>query len=353
MAWPIAAIGCCVSVESVEQSLLVLVTGMGLAWLVALVRLRRIRVQLAVERSKNKELSALRSALDQIDVAVALVGADNHAQFLNRAYRRIFRVSDDMAARHPHLSELLEHKFDLKVYETGTDRDTYIRQRLALIEAGDTHPLDLRLSNGEVMRFRCKVLADGGRMLNYGNVSDLVHLADELERLAVTDSLSGAFNRRYFSTKLEEEFDRSRQCRSPLSLLMVDFDAFKTVNDRLGHEAGDRVIRRFAEICSSLKGGADIFARLGGEEFALLLPHADLSAACRLAERIRRAIATERWLQYPGLGKVTVSIGAAEASNAASVDAFCKAADQALYAAKHGGRNRVAIVDRSRSISAA
>ncbi len=303
--------------------------------------------RLLKERRNTQELSALRSALDQVDIAVALIDPDFRARFLNRTYRRVFRVPDDLAEKRPTLTALLEHKFDQRVYEISSDKQTYVTERLALIRAGDEQPIDLRLANGDVMRFRCKALADGGWMLNYGNVSDLVHTADELAELAKTDGLTGAYNRRYFFAKLDEEWSRHQRHGRPLSVLILDLDRFKSVNDSFGHEAGDHVIKRVAALCVTAKRDSDTFARLGGEEFGFLLPETSLDEACRLAERVRATIGAEHWSTVPGVTKATASIGAAEAGSLMNSPAdLIRHADKALYAAKRAGRNRVAVIER-------
>jgi len=303
--------------------------------------------RLSKEHRNTQELTALRSALDQVDIAVALIDPDFRARFLNRAYRRIFRVPDDLAEKRPTLTALLEHKFDQRVYEISSDKQTYVAERLALIRAGDEQPIDLRLASGDVMRFRCKALADGGWMLNYGNVSDLVHTADELAELAKTDGLTGAYNRRYFFAKLEEEWSGYQRYGRPLSVLIVDLDKFKSVNDVFGHEAGDHVIKRVAALCLMAKRDSDTFARLGGEEFGILLPETNLDEACHIAERVRTMISAEQWSSVPGVTKATASIGAAEANSLMNSPAdLIRKADKALYAAKRAGRNRVAVIER-------
>lgn len=297
--------------------------------------------RLAFEQRKSGELASLRSALNQIDIAVALIGPDLKARFINRAYRKIFNVPDEMAESKPKLEELLEHKFDQRVYEIRTDKRSYVAARLARITSGDERPLDLRLTSGDVVRFRSKALADGGWMLNYGNVSDLIHTAEELALLAKTDALTGAYNRRHFLSELHREWNRFVRHGCPLSLLMIDFDGFKSINDRFGHDAGDQVLRHAAALWSNIKREADIFARLGGDEFALLLPQTTIEEGLQAAERLRVSIAAQSFIGL-GVSRVTVTIGAAQATEAATDLELIKRADEALYIAKSLGRNQIA-----------
>ncbi len=293
--------------------------------------------------STSQELMSLRSALDQSDVGIVLLDHELRAQFVNRAYRRIWRVPHELADSKPAFVGLLYHARDTGAYALATpDINAFIAKRIAMVRSGDKLPLDLRLADGAVIRFRCKVLSDGGRMLNYGNVSDLVHQADELAELATIDAMSGLYNRRHFIKQLENEWARHRRYGRPLSLLMLDIDLFKSVNDNFGHDVGDQVIAFVARMCRDGKRNSDTVARLGGEEFAVLLPETDIGDACTVAERLRKAIA-EGAVPCGAAGiKVTVSIGAAVAD--AKMNDFSdllKMADEMLYAAKRSGRNRV------------
>lgn len=162
-----------------------------------------------------------------------------------------------------------------------------------------------------------------------------------LTQLATTDSLSGLWNRRAFFALAEGEHQRAMRYRRPLSALMIDIDHFKGINDQYGHDLGDKVIVQIARVCEAQKRNADIAARVGGEEFVVLMPETDLAGACEFAERLRQAIARER-LHYDGAAiGVTVSIGAAEANEQATIDDLLKHADLCLYKAKHDGRDRV------------
>ena len=164
-----------------------------------------------------------------------------------------------------------------------------------------------------------------------------------LELASNTDSLTGVSNRRHFLPLLTQEMGRCRRFRHPLSLLMLDIDRFKRVNDAFGHPTGDVVIQRVAEACRAHSRDSDVVARLGGEEFAVLLPEAGLQGALVYAERIREDV-EGLVLQGPGRAEVrcTVSIGAAEFGPFdVTEDDLLRRADAALYQAKDAGRNRV------------
>jgi diguanylate cyclase (GGDEF)-like protein len=303
------------------------------------------RAQRVLERERdiNKELTALRSALDQSEVGVALLDSESRAQFINRAYRRLWRLPDEIAERKPTFVDLVYHARSQKAYAIPADQlDDYVARRTAIVQAGDERPVDIRLAGGEAIRCRCKVLADGGRMLTYGNISDLVRSADELADLALKDALTGIHNRRHFASQLEGEWNRYRRYRRPLSLLVLDIDHFKSINDRYGHDVGDQVIVHVARLCRAQTRESDVVARIGGEEFALLLPETDLADARAAGERLREAVAREVVPSSSGAIAVTISVGAVQVDAAmADPAALVKRADEALYAAKRGGRNRV------------
>jgi diguanylate cyclase (GGDEF)-like protein len=171
---------------------------------------------------------------------------------------------------------------------------------------------------------------------------ELQELNVRLERLAVTDGLTGVFNHRRFQEQLAAELLRSGRTGRPLSVLMVDVDWFKRVNDAMGHPAGDELLRRLAVVLGTGLRATDLLARYGGEEFAVVLPETPRSEATAVAERMRAAVeeqvnAGQRWTQ-----KVTVSIGVATwPENGKTAQTLLVAADEAMYAAKHQGRNQV------------
>ena len=163
-----------------------------------------------------------------------------------------------------------------------------------------------------------------------------------LEELASIDSLTGASNRRHFLEQARIEISRAKRQGHPLSVIMLDIDFFKSVNDRFGHEAGDRVLVALAASIHGTLRGADIFARLGGEEFILMLPGQDLAAACQMAERLRLLIEQSETPACPA--RITVSAGVAGLENESDeIGDLLRRADQGLYQAKHQGRNQVCV----------
>jgi diguanylate cyclase (GGDEF)-like protein len=164
---------------------------------------------------------------------------------------------------------------------------------------------------------------------------------DLLRADADLDSLTGLANRRRFRVALSREVERWRRYRVPCALLMLDIDHLKSINDRFGHPAGDVVIRQIAQTLKEVSRDNDTAARLGGEEFALVLAGVDMEKAVAAAARLRAVLGAKR---VEGIGSVTVSIGVAGCPESASSErALYSASDEALYVSKNAGRDRVSV----------
>src|SRR5918993_474597 len=171
---------------------------------------------------------------------------------------------------------------------------------------------------------------------------DVQQTLSHLQRVAAIDSVTGLFNRRHFETRLQGEIQRVHRQQQPLSLLMVDIDDFKRINDTFGHIEGDQTLRTVAEL---MRGGVRIFdvcARYGGEEFAILMPGASLDTAAQVAERIRRRV--HQRFQHDPVG-VTISVGVAKLAPGQTGEELVAAADRRLGLAKRRGKNAVQSAD--------
>jgi diguanylate cyclase (GGDEF)-like protein len=171
-------------------------------------------------------------------------------------------------------------------------------------------------------------------------------LHEEVERLATTDGLTGLLNHRRFQERLIEEFERHARQPQPFSILMMDVDHFKKINDRFGHPVGDQVLRRVAEVLTSLTRKVDSAARYGGEEFVVMLVNTDRRSASKLAERIRLAVERMAFEVNGTRVPITLSVGVATYPNdTGERSEIVGMADKALYLAKKTGRNRVCLYD--------
>ena len=181
----------------------------------------------------------------------------------------------------------------------------------------------------------------------YRDVTQRKNLERELQRLATTDMLTGMANRRSFLEVAEAAFQRAREGHAPLTLLMLDLDHFKTINDRFGHLEGDRVLAAFAQATRHQLRASDTVGRLGGEEFGLLLPHTTTAEGADIATRILEAIRALELSDSNGQPyRITTSMGLGTLSPGdRSLHDLLDRADQALYLAKHRGRNQLAVLD--------
>jgi len=187
----------------------------------------------------------------------------------------------------------------------------------------------------------------GGQQFDDEDVRMLKAVADQaavainkaqLWDLAVTDSLTGLYVRRYFMVKLQEEMHRADRYNKTLSVIMVDLDKFKNINDTYGHAAGDRALKAISQFLQKNVRDVDAIARYGGEEFVMLIPDADKDAALCLAERLRDELSRTRVGELP---QITISLGVASyPTDGTDIEELIKKADAAMYAAKQAGRNK-------------
>lgn len=175
-------------------------------------------------------------------------------------------------------------------------------------------------------------------------IVSFVHLKDlaRLQPLATRDQLTNLFNRHYFTSEIVHQINFWRRHQQPLSILMIDIDHFKKINDNYGHIAGDYVLKTIADIfLKQVRDDVDTIARVGGEEFAVLLPSTAINGAMQMAERIRKAVQAYKFKYENTEFNITVSIGVTEITDESwSITEFMKAVDKMLYEAKKTGRNR-------------
>lgn len=173
-------------------------------------------------------------------------------------------------------------------------------------------------------------------------LQELQRTNQELGHLAATDPLTGADNRRRFMERVEVEIGRTKRGGAPFSVLALDLDNFKSINDRFGHQVGDDILKGFVEKCLDSIRPYDGVARVGGEEFMILLPQTSLEGAHVIAERLRGSVANNSFHGVQRSNVVTVSIGVSQSGrDGDTIEAILRTADQRLYHAKHEGRNRV------------
>lgn len=183
--------------------------------------------------------------------------------------------------------------------------------------------------------------AHQARALAEATNSQLKLAMSELDELATTDSLTGAYNRNRFDELVYYELNQFERYHKPLSLVMLDFDKFKQVNDTYGHNTGDQVLVDLVKTIKTHIRATDTLTRWGGDEFIILSPGIDLEQAIHLAEKIHEIIAAQ---SFPDVGQLTISLGVTEACPGDTADMLLSRVDNALYQAKRNGRNRVEVL---------
>ncbi len=212
-----------------------------------------------------------------------------------------------------------------------------VEQRLTTFETRQGRVLDCFISAYQVGEQK------SGWLFSYQDVTEQKLAEDKLRHLAITDSLTRVFNRRHFFALAQTELDRARRYNRDLSVILLDIDHFKNVNDSFGHLVGDQVLETLASYCKSNLRSFDVIGRYGGEEFIILLPETSLKRAAQIAERLRKQALEIHIQTSRGTPAITISLGVAgiQPGQTATLDQLISTADQALYRAKAEGRDQV------------
>lgn len=243
--------------------------------------------------------------------------------------------------------------------------DWFLKQVRLTLEAGRLRSVEYALAGDDVdgldkdrgpegdLWFEGRIqpmstLFDGERAVVWvaRNITARSELEAELRRMSETDPLTGVYNRRKLMEELRRRVAEFRRYGQPSTLILFDVDHFKRVNDTFGHAAGDDVLRDITVTCGQQLRDVDVLARIGGEEFAVLLTNTTLETGQRVAERLRLSIATEVMKHYQAPVPVTISAGVTALQGSdESLDAVLKRCDEALYQAKRDGRNRIVVAE--------
>ena len=310
------------------------------------------------------EFHWLLAITQSIDVGVVVLDADYQVQVWNTFMENRSGVSPDEAIGQSffHLFQEVDPEwFRTKVRSVmtlGTPAFTIWEQRPYLVRFKNYQPitgqeefmyqnttiLPLRSTNSEIKHI-CVVIYDvtdvatNRRQLQASNL--------QLQKLSSTDRLTGLYNRGHWEEALKLEYARHARYGHATSLIMFDIDHFKRVNDTYGHQVGDQVIQRVADVLRDLVRDADIAGRYGGEEFAVLLPDTNKAGGAMLAERLRKVVEEQAVETEAGPVRFTISLGVADLGYPTEdYKQLIEWADQALYASKRAGRNRVTVYER-------
>jgi diguanylate cyclase (GGDEF)-like protein/PAS domain S-box-containing protein len=296
----------------------------------------RKQAEEALRISEEKFRTIAQTAVD----AIISSNSKGNIVFWNASAERIFGYTEDEIIGNP-LTILLPERYredHLKGIERlrSTGESKYfgrITEMCGLRKDGSEFPLELSVAMWKVNEetFFSAIIRD---------ITKRKQLESELEKNATTDKLTQAFNRTKFHQIVNNEIERSKRYNRPLSMIMLDIDHFKDVNDTYGHTVGDYILEAMTQVTRKNLREIDYLVRWGGEEFIIVTPDTGMKKAKVLAERIRKAIEN---YQFDIVGRITVSLGVAQFKNLDTEDTFITRVDDALYAAKRKGRNRVEV----------
>jgi len=289
------------------------------------------------DKSLRDSEESFRKTIDMMPIFVSIFRwSDQTILYANQKIYEVFLLTlEEIVGRR--LMNIWVDLADQKRYYTALEEDGAIKnfECQFIRKNGDVF---WGLVNATIIEYK-------GEKAILGTVYDIQQrkeIEQELKRLATTDTLTGAANRRSFFELAEQDFKRVQRYENSVAFLVLDIDHFKVVNDNYGHQGGDEVLKAFVRACKNELREADVFGRIGGEEFAILLPETDQQSARLVAERIRQKIERLVIAFEEHAIKITVSIGVATiAITDKSFDQVFQRADTALYQAKNSGRNRV------------
>lgn len=304
--------------------------------------------RMAAERERTQKMFDV--ILNHVPINIYLKDGEGRLRFYNKNLADRFNVDRE--------AWIGKTSFDLWDEKTAAE---LAREDAAVLQSGVAHEsfVSVPTPDGSQSHWRMHKVpclnADGEQMLACCSIDlteqmrrevEMQRVRDELEEansklssLALTDALTGLWNRRAFDARLETSIMSAHRSKQPLTLMLIDVDHFKRVNDEHGHSYGDCVLRDVVTVLNRAKRGEDIACRFGGEEFAVLLPSTDIHAARHLANRTLEAMHLFPWEKMP----ITVSIGLAMCTNNCLSDELVDNADAALYRAKREGRDRVVL----------
>jgi diguanylate cyclase (GGDEF)-like protein/PAS domain S-box-containing protein len=292
------------------------------------------------DKSKDFRLGNLSNILEQNPSGVMIIDTEFLVEYVNPMFEHITGYrSDFVLGKSPEM--LLSKEI----------RPMVFKRMLDVIKNGEVWRGELQSvrQNGEeywVFAVAAPIKNSLGQINHYiwliEDFTERKRAEKVLLELSTTDQLTGIYNRRQLFTLSKQVVEQARRYRQPLSVLLIDFDNYKEINDSVGHQAGDRLLREFSKTIKQHIRAADIFGRYGGDEFIIILPHTDLAGAEVAAENLRRLVTDLEIRMDNNTFKATISIGISELSKKInSFDKLIEAADKALYTAKQAGRNQV------------
>ncbi|MGV3719344.1 MAG: diguanylate cyclase [Actinomycetota bacterium] len=307
----------------------------------------RAHREVSVRQETEKHLRTLESRYRVLaehgpfPIVITRLG-DGAIRYVNPMAARVFELTREQAVGLS-ITAFYLHVADRHAFVSALESEGFLRN----------HELELRSASGHVFWAALSATiihfeGEPAAFVALMDISERKALETQLEKLATTDDLTGLRNRRSFNLVGEEQLKRARVERQPVSLLLLDIDRFKLINDTHGHDVGDFALRQLASVLGTVTRDGDLTARVGGEEFAILLPNTSLGQALALAERLCQQVGSQD-IEGVTRFQLTVSVGVAGLDDdIANVTELLRRADTALYLAKERGRNRVEVYPPSR-----
>lgn len=306
------------------------------------------------DEETNLALLPIHQLKDEVQFLHAVINHAGDPIFVKDAHSRIILANDSFCSLFGLLREDVLGK-TLAENVPENEREQFIRIDKQVLTDGVKNVTEETLTTNDrapktIITTKTRYTDANGDHFLIGVISDISErklLERQLREKANTDYLTNLNTRRHFMDLANQELTRLARYDSPLSFMVLDIDFFKKINDTYGHQSGDIVIMKFAEVCQSILRSVDIMGRIGGEEFAVMLPETSKDKALEVAERLRETVENMRVvLEGNALPiQVTVSIGLVSlTSKDKSLESLLKLADQALYQAKNSGRNRVCVL---------
>lgn len=301
---------------------------------------KREQAQMEATLAKTRLLDAIEALGD----GFALFDAEQRLQVVNRKFHELYGLSPSQVAVGTPYEVILRRVVEKGVISEADGREEeWIREQLEMVE----NESEQFIAGERWLRVDQRKTSEGGLVGLYSDITEHKHIEQALRDSAARDPLTGLYNRREFMTVMASEIDRWERYQTQLSVMLLDIDFFKQVNDSYGHAVGDMALCAIATLLQGKLRTSDMLARWGGEEFIIMLPNTELDHACLLAERIRKIISGTP-IAIKGEEKeqlhinITVSIGVAVMTKEhVNTETLIAEADHGLYRAKESGRNRV------------
>ncbi|HKK09494.1 MAG TPA: diguanylate cyclase [Bacteroidales bacterium] len=288
------------------------------------------------ERALQKKTSELKTIIEHSWDGIIVVDKNRKVIYINSRFKEMWKLPAefDFTAED-------EHPVQYVMDQVENPQD--FLNKINTFYVSPQHDWDtVKLKDGRIFeRIACPITNEGlidGILWTFRDITEKKLYEEKLQKMASTDSLTGLFNRQHFETELSKALAYIKRYGTNISLVMIDIDHFKEVNDRYGHDVGDKVLVEFAKRCKAILREPDTPVRWGGEEFIIILPETDVNAAGEASEKLRQHIISEPFFD---VGTVTVSLGVTGLLLSDNKNSLLKRLDDALYDSKRFGRNRV------------